>query len=103
MKRLIALRRLKNHCIDCNKSILKGEIYYKHRTVINDWELFGYNTYYCPRCKIKKESHDKRYKEFQKKCTHPYEFIATEWDYIPGECVKEPQYDFCTLCGEILD
>ena len=33
---------------------------------------------------------------------NPHEFIETEWSYIFGECVKEPNFDYCRLCGKIL-
>ncbi|OAK70066.1 hypothetical protein [Lederbergia galactosidilytica] len=29
-------------------------------------------------------------------CKHEWD---TVWDYIPGEAVKEPQYDQCIKCG----
>lgn len=103
MKRLIALRRLKNHCGCCNKTILKGEVYYKHRLIYADDDVvFGFNLYYCAKHAYYQKQHEKRYKEFQKKCTHPYEFIKTEWCYIPGETVLEPNYDYCILCGKKL-
>ena len=56
----------------------------------------------CPKCKYKLEQHNKRYKEFQKHCKHPEQFIETEWCYIRGECVMEPDYDYCRLCEKIL-
>lgn len=31
-----------------------------------------------------------------KDCDHE---MDTVWDYIPGEAVKEPQYDECLKCG----
>lgn len=39
---------------------------------------------------------------FKRKCKHPQKFIDTVWRYIPGECVKEPDYDRCMLCGQIV-
>jgi hypothetical protein len=103
MKRLIAKRILKNNCIQCNEPILKGKVYYRERKVYtDDSKIYGFTSNYCARCNHYNKHHEIRYKNFQKKCTHPYEFIATEWSYIPGECVKEPNYDYCLLCGEIL-
>lgn len=102
MKRLIASRKLKRICICCNKGFLKGEVYYKTRTIYEAAPICADEYLTCPKCKYKNDQHLKRYKKFQKYCTHPQEFIETEWSYIPGECVKEPDYDHCLLCGEIL-
>jgi len=108
-KKLIAKRKLHCKCDYCNKTINKGEVYYKERIIKtyfdyenNKSKIYGYNLYECPKCKYKGEQHFKRYLKFQKKCTHPEKFIETEYDYIPGECVKEPKYDYCRLCGKIL-
>lgn len=102
MKKLIAKRVLKRRCDCCNKPINKGEVYYKYRVVYADDGIYAFNIYYCAKDAYEQKEHEKRYKEFQKKCTHPQDFIETEWSYIPGECVKEPDYDRCRLCGKIL-
>jgi len=67
-----------------------------------EWDagIMAFEYLLCPRCKWKEDRHKELYKEFQKKCTHPEKFAETEWSYIPGECVKEPDYDYCRLCGE---
>lgn len=103
MKKLIAKRRLKYGCDQCHKPILKGDTYFKKRIIRPGEIVIAYDMNYCPKCKYKNEQHEKRFEEFKKRCEHPKKFIETEWDYIPGECVKEPQYDYCRLCGEILD
>ncbi len=38
-----------------------------------------------------------RIRQFQKDC--PHKNIDTKYSYIPGEAVKEPDYDFCMDCG----
>ncbi|WP_052314810.1 hypothetical protein [Clostridium senegalense] len=83
-------------------SFSKGSVYYKKRIVTEDEGIvFAYEYLICPKCKYKVEQHEKRYKEFQKRCNHPKKFIDTEWHYISGESVKEPYYEYCRLCGEI--
>jgi len=32
----------------------------------------------------------------------PHKNIQTAWSYIPGECVKQPDYEQCVDCGEIF-
>ena len=103
MKRLIAKRKLKRCCQECEIHFKKGDVYYKVREVYKDINICAYEFLLCPKCKYKLEQHNKRYKEFKKHCEHPGKFIETEWCYIPGECVKEPDYDYCRLCGKILD
>lgn len=103
-KKHVAQRKLKNRCIYCEKHFVKGDVYYKERHVNVDGyrKIYSYNLYECPKCKYEREQHEKRYKAFQKICVHPEEFINLVWGYIPGECVKEPKYNQCRLCGKIL-
>lgn len=102
MKKLVSKRTLKRKCDTCNKVIKKGEVYYKSREIFETFNgsVVGFDTYMCPRCKHRSEQHFKRYGEFQNKCSHPQEFMETEWSYIPGESVKEPDFDYCKLCGK---
>ncbi|QIB26080.1 hypothetical protein [Caloranaerobacter azorensis] len=103
MKRLTAKRKLKRKCIDCNTNFKKGDIYYKAREVFEEDGCVYANEYViCPKCKWKEEKHRERFEKFQKSCEHPEWAIDTRYDYIPGECVKEPRYDYCRLCGTIL-
>lgn len=104
MKRLIAKRRLKNRCDQCNQIISKGHVYYRKREVFSDdiMGVYGYTITYCPKCKYKNEQRKLRYEKFKEKCIHPEEFINEVWGYIPGEAVKEPWYCECRLCGQIL-
>lgn len=103
MKRLVVKRKLKWKCI-CGQEFSKCDVYYKHREVYdNGWGgIFVSEYLICPRCLYKSKQQKPRYEKFQEKCIHPKEFIETVWDYIPGECVKEPQYDQCRLCNQIL-
>jgi hypothetical protein len=107
MKRFVASRLLKRTCSYCNTKFKKGDVYYCRREVYKDcgWgphKLAAFETLICPKCKYKQGSHNIRFKEFQMFCSHPNKFIKTVWSYIPGECVKEPNYDFCSLCGKTL-
>lgn len=108
-KKKIAKRKLRCKCKCCGKEFLKGNVYYKERIVaveedfpIDKTIILAYNSYLCPKCKYKQEQQNKRFLKFKGKCTHPEKFIETKYDYIPGECVQEPQYDYCRLCGKIL-
>jgi uncharacterized protein (DUF2225 family) len=103
MKRLIASRKLKRTCVVCNTKFKKGNVYYRDRKVCADWVVMAFETLMCPKCKYKARAHDIRFKEFEMFCTHPEKFCETAWSYITGECVKEPDYGFCTLCGKTLD
>jgi len=99
-KRKIASRKLNRKCDCCDKTFLKGNIYYDNRQVFTDEDkVFGHTYRLCPKCKYKEEQLAERIK----RCPHPKHLIKTEWDYIYGECVKEPQYDYCGVCGEIFD
>lgn len=103
MKKLIASRKLKRTCEHCGRGFIKGNVYYKIREVFTeeyDQYIAAFEYLKCPKCKWKEDRHKERYEIFQKNCPHPEEFAETEWSYIPGECVKEPDYDYCRLCGE---
>jgi hypothetical protein len=104
MKRLIAGKRLKRECDYCGCNFKKGNVYYKDRHVEydEDGEFNAYEIILCPKCKYGKEQHSKRFVEFQKHCKHPKKFIEMVYGYIPGECVKEPEYERCMLCNQIL-
>ena len=103
MKRLISSRKLSRTCEHCGRRFLKGDVYYKNREVYQiKWikGIVAFEYLLCPRCKWKEDQRKERYKVFQKHCIHPEKFAEAEWSYIPGECVKEPDYDYCRLCGE---
>jgi Zn finger protein HypA/HybF involved in hydrogenase expression len=110
MKRLIATRKLKRKCECCQREFLKGDVYYKQRivSVFDDWVVSqkvvirAYEYYLCPKCKYKNGAQEQRFRLFREKCQHPKKFIETAWRYIPGECVQEPDYDQCRLCGKKL-
>ncbi|MSU03548.1 hypothetical protein [Tissierella pigra] len=103
MKKLIAKRRLKHGCDQCKEPILKGQVYYRKRTVIvEEGKMFGYTVIYCSKCKYKHKQWKPRYEKFKEKCNHPEKFINEVWTYIPGEAVKEPSHCECMLCGKIL-
>lgn len=106
MKRLIAKRKLQRKCDICNKEIKKGEVFYKKRTVWEDWEdggrIYGYNIYYCPKCLWRLKQHDKRWTEFIKNCKHPDSHREMEYIYIPNEAIKEPSHEICSLCRQTI-
>lgn len=47
---------------------------------------------YCSQSPIVKQKRNDQIKS----CNHD---MDTHWDYIPGEAVMEPQYDYCIKCG----
>ena len=105
MKKLIASRKLKRTCACCNRHFAKDEMYYKIREVYpieGESGCVAAEYLLCPKCKWKLKRHYERLEMFKKTCSHPEKFIETEWSYIPGECVKEPDYNYCKLCGEII-
>ena len=100
MKRLIASRKLKRTCGRCRQPFAKGNVYYKNREVYPlEFGCMALEYLMCPKCKWKEDQSKIRYEIFQKHCICPEEFTETEWSYIPGECVKEPDYSYCRLCG----
>ncbi len=102
-KRLVAKRKLQRKCDVCGNEISKGEVYYKTRSVETDDEkIYAFNIYECCRCRYKAREWEQRYEKFKKRCKHPDKFCVEMWRYIPGEAVKEPDYDVCTLCGAKL-
>jgi hypothetical protein len=102
LKRLIASRKLRRRCIACNAEFKKGDVCYRERKVYTDWGVIAFEALICPKCKHKQAQHNTRFEEFQSKCTHPDRFVETKWSYIPGECIKEPDYDYCRLCNKTL-
>lgn len=104
MKRLVASRKLKRTCIYCNRHFNKGEVYYKKRTVFagEGFDIVAHECLVCPKCKYKAEKHAKRFEDFKTHCIHPNWAIETQYHYMAGECVMEPDYDYCSLCGAIL-
>lgn len=43
---------------------------------------------------------EKERKEKQENCSHAHK--ETQYRYIPGEAVQEPDYDECVDCGKVL-
>lgn len=98
-KKLVAKKKLKNRCMFCCKEIFKGRVYYKERVVITDYGIiYAFNIYKCSRCNYKDNQHEERFKKFKEICTHPITDMV--YEYIPGECVMQPEYDQCRLCGK---
>ena len=103
LTRKVATRSLKRRCEYCDTRFLKGDVYYLHRYVSrSDGEFVAYEYLVCAKCKYKRNDWEERYEKFKNKCKHPKEFIETIYDYIPGEAVKQPEYDVCTLCGQTI-
>lgn len=101
MKRKVTSRRLKRTCIYCDCNFNKGDVYYKKRQVYSDFEgVIATEFLVCPKCKYKQEQSKQRFYNFVDKCHHP---IKTEvWDYIPGECVMQPDHTECVICGQLV-
>jgi DNA-directed RNA polymerase subunit RPC12/RpoP len=51
-------------------------------------------------CKNENSPHQKAIVKKQEECLH--ENTELIWSYIPGEAVKEPDYDQCIDCGKRL-
>jgi len=98
--------RKEHICFDCDKVIPKDTVYYVIKHMYHDIDCkpnFGsIEVKQCPKCLYEEKCHYKRYADFTKRCEHLRKFIDTVYDYIPGEAVKEPQYDQCLLCGKVL-
>lgn len=104
MKRKVASRRLKLTCNECDCTIMKGDVYYRERVVVVDYEdvenrVYGYTFNHCARCVYKKKRHEERFKKFVDSgtCTHP----ITDMNYrvMFGEYyAQEPDYEECRIC-----
>lgn len=87
----------------CDKSFIKGEVYYKTREVYAGCGGIIAGEYIeCPKCKHEREDRERRFQLFKGKCTHPDWAATTHWDYMAGEAVMEPQYEYCSLCQCVL-
>lgn len=102
MKRKVASRKLKRTCIYCDKSFVKGNVYYLKRVVHQLFdEITAYEYIACPRCKYEQRRKEKRFKKFvtSGKCKHPK--IEEVWSPMAGEShLLEPSHDECLVCGE---
>lgn len=67
-------------CQYCNKRLLS-----KNGAKIHEEQ-------YCSQSPVAEQNRIEKIKT----CNHDME---THWDYIPGEAVMEPQYDYCIKCG----
>ena len=98
--RKVASRNLIKRCDRCGKKIMKGEVFYDVATFYNDqyddWFMKAVSRN-CAKCKHK---HDSRLKRL-KTCKH--KITAVRYRYILGEAVMEPDYEYCTLCGKIIE
>jgi hypothetical protein len=98
VKRLIASRKLQRKCSHCECSFVKGDIYYRERTVEADGvDVWSRENLKCPKCKYRSEQSQKRFEAFKAVCTHP--IIDEIWDYIPGEAVIQPDHSECRICN----
>lgn len=101
--RKVASRRLKRTCLECNKGFVKGEVYYLNRWVAGgELGVISHEHLICSKCDYKEKRYKQRFKAFQNECVHPLEFIDTQYRYIPGEAVMEPDYDECRLCNQVV-
>lgn len=94
------LRSKRPHTCDyCGKTIPKGTVYYREKHIIKDEDMifYTYVTKTCPKCVFKSKQGGERFKRFKPTCEH--KITDTVYGYIPGECVMEPQYDECRICG----
>jgi len=97
----ITKSRKTHRCISCGELITKGSVYYSEKTAFKeDGKFYSGEIKWCPKCKYKHDRSKARFESFKLKCHHP--LIDTKYDYIPGEAVMEPQYDYCLICGKIV-
>lgn len=89
-------------CQICGHTIGKGEVYYKIKEFYPPYDendkTFSYETSICPKCKYKEEQSKMRFVKFKEHC--PHKVTTTIYRYIPGECVQEPDYNICLICGK---
>lgn len=104
MKREIAKRKLKRTCIYCKKPFEKGDVYYRHREVVEeDRGIYAFEHIECPKCRYKHQRSRERSVGLEDRCTHP--IIGTKYSYIwPGSgcAAMQPEYQYCTVCGKTL-
>ncbi len=100
IKRIIKAQK-DHQCSICGKKIEKGSTYYSEKTAFKeDGKFYSSEIKWCPKCKYKNDRSKARFESFKVKCHHP--LIDTKYNYIPGEAVMEPQYDYCLICGRII-
>jgi hypothetical protein len=58
--------------------------------------------YYHLRCAYLNQRRGERFERFKQGCQHPRGFRETEYSYIPGEAVMQPECDRCRLCGAVV-
>jgi hypothetical protein len=89
-------------CQNCGYIIEKGEIYYRKKEFLPPHDVedrpFFNEIVICPKCKYKEERHSERFEKFKEHCSH--KVTTTMYRYIPGECVEEPDYELCLVCGK---
>jgi hypothetical protein len=100
-------KRIKNArkayiCQNCGMPINRGNVYYRKKEFdppddVEDKPFFN-EIIICPKCKYKEERSKRRFAKFKEHC--PHKVTTTMYRYIPGECVKEPDYDICLICGK---
>lgn len=90
----------KPHTCDlCGKQIPKGSPYYRNKQVdFVEGRAYSNERKVCPQCRYTNSMRQKRFESFKSKCQHP--MIDTVYRYIPGECVQEPDYNVCLVCGK---
>lgn len=91
-------------CQICGQIIGKCKVYYRIKEFYPPYDgndkPFSYETSVCPKCKHKEERSKERLERFKEHC--PHKVTTTMYRCIPGECVKEPDYELCLVCGKRL-
>jgi hypothetical protein len=98
MKREIAKRKLKKTCIYCGRKFTKGDVYYRHRKVVEeDRGIYAFEYIECPKCRYKHQRGAVRRVGLQERCKH--HITGTMYDYAwPGQI----EYDYCLICEKVL-
>lgn len=96
----IAKSAKQHNCFSCGKVIPKGSPYYLEKDVdFFEGEVYAERYRICPKCNFTSKRSAERFQRFKPECHHP--IVDTVYRYIPGESVKEPDYDRCLICGKV--
>jgi hypothetical protein len=98
----------KDHvCEYCGRKIKKGEHYLYERRFCKEFDdyefkeiIYGFDSHTHIKCNYYQKHHEERFERFKPTCEH--KINHTEYSYIPGECIMQPECQICDICGEIF-
>jgi len=96
----------KDHVCDiCGRKIEKGQRYFYERHFCKEFDdcdfevtICGFDRHMHIKCGYKQKRHKERFERFKPTCGH--KINHTEYSYIPGECVMQPECQICDICGK---